>query len=200
MAQITPAGDTAHTLPRMEDGPAGALARALTCMISSRLRPGDRQALLDLFERSSPRSRQDRFHHALSVFPRRYLEDILAGRQLAVVARDTCHPDTYDRVFGLASAAPAGDGEAEFAVWVDDTWRHRGVGSLLARGILRRLAEQGIAVAFGIIEPGNVAARRLVTSVAPEAVTSYEDGVIVVRVSLAGWDARRRTGRAGAAR
>jgi len=69
-----------------------APARSKTCLILSQLGPGDRQALLDLFDRSSPQSRRDRFQETLSVFPQPYLDDILAGRQLAVVARDTCDP------------------------------------------------------------------------------------------------------------
>lgn len=89
-------------------------------------------------------------------------------------------------MLGLASAAPAGDGQAEFAVWTEDACQGRGVGSLLLRALLRRLAEQGTAVAIGIIEPGNQAMRRLVAKVAPEAATGHEDGMIVARIPLAG--------------
>jgi GNAT superfamily N-acetyltransferase len=181
MTKNQPAHETtSRILPQTAADQATAPARSMTCIISSQLRPGDRQALLDLFERSSPQSRRDRFQETLSVFPRRYLDDILAGRQLAVVARDTCHPHSNHRVLGLASAAPAGDGEAEFAVWTEDACQGRGVGSLLLRTLLRRLAEQGTAV--GIIEPGNQAMRRLVAKVAPEAVTRHEDGMIVARI------------------
>jgi GNAT superfamily N-acetyltransferase len=187
MTQTRSADETvACTLPQTAADRTAAPPRTLTCVISDQLRPDDRQALLDLFDRSSPQSRQERFHYALSVFPQRYLDEILAGRQLAVVARDTCHPDSYDKVFGLASAAPAGDGEAEFAVWIDDAWRGRGVGSLLVCTILRRLAERGTAHAIGYMEPDNIAIRRLVSKVAPQATTRSEEGMIVVRIPLAG--------------
>jgi GNAT superfamily N-acetyltransferase len=156
-----------------------------TCIISCRIGPGDRQAVLDLFARSSPETRRDRFHHALSVFPQFYLDQILGGSQLAVAARDTCHEESREKVFGLASAAPIADGTAEFAVWVEDAWQGRGVGGLLIREILRLLADHGVSMAIGIIEPGNLAIRRLVSRIAPDATTRIEDGMIVVSVPLA---------------
>ena len=122
MAVTLPASQL--TLPppaRTSHGTPAPAAR--TCIISSEIGPGDRQALLGLFARSSPETRRDRFHHALSVFPQLYLDEILSGRQLAVAARDTCHEQSYGKVFGLASAAPVTSSTAEFAVWVEDAWQ-----------------------------------------------------------------------------
>jgi len=62
------------TLPPGRGTPEPA---ARTCIISSELGPADRQALLDLFARSSPETRRDRFHHVLSVFLQLYLDEIL---------------------------------------------------------------------------------------------------------------------------
>jgi GNAT superfamily N-acetyltransferase len=155
-----------------------------TCIISSEIGTADRQAVLDLFTRSSPDTRRDRFHGALSVFPQRYLEEILGGRQLAVAARDTCHKESRDTVFGLASAAPIRPGIAEFPVWVEDACQGRGVGSLLVRAILRLLAGHGTDTAIGIMEPDNLAIRRLVSRIAPGATTRSEDGMIVVSIPL----------------
>ena len=128
------------TLPlQVPTGRATPRPDGRTCVISSEIGPEDRQALLDLFARSSPETRRDRFHHALSVFPQLYLDEIVSGKHLAVAARDTCHEESYGKVFGLASAAPVAVGIAEFAVWVEDAWQGRGVGSLLTRAILRLL-------------------------------------------------------------
>src|SRR5512135_3134545 len=178
---------TSHTLTQTEADRAATPPVQLTCVVSDALTPQDRPALLELFERSSPESRRNRFHHALSVFPRRYLDEILTGArgQLALVARDTCHPEAQGQVFGLASAAPIGPGSAEFAVWVDDAWQGRGVGGLLVRALLDLLARQGTHTAVAIMEPGNTAIRRLLRRVAPHATSRLEDGMIVLSVPLA---------------
>jgi RimJ/RimL family protein N-acetyltransferase len=174
-----------HELPsRTENG----LTQRLACVTSSTLASSDRQALLHLFERSSPKTRRDRFHHALSMFPQRYLDDILTGRQLAIVARDVCHPETYGEVLGLASAAPIPpSGTAEFAVWVDDSWQGLGVGTLLTRAILTELARSGRNTAVGIVEEGNAAVRHLMDRVAPGFELRREDGVLMIVVSLQNW-------------
>ena len=70
---------TSYVLVQIEANVAATPPQQLTCVISADLRPGDRQALLELFDRSSPETRRERFHGSLSVFPQRYLDDILTG-------------------------------------------------------------------------------------------------------------------------
>lgn len=192
MAEPQPAyTPTSHVLVQTDADRAATPPQQLTCVISADLRPGDRQALLELFDRSSPDTRRERFRGSLSVFPQRYLDDILTGAhgQLALVARDTCHRQNYGKVFGLASAAPVGPGTAEFAVWVDDAWQGHGVGTLLVRAILNLLAQQGMSTTVGIMESGNGAIRRLIGRIAPQATTRFEDGMVVVTVPMAEWAA-----------
>jgi GNAT superfamily N-acetyltransferase len=186
MAETLPVTQMALLSP-VPSGPAAAASPAKTCIISAEIGPEDRQALLDLFARSSPETRRDRFHSALSVFPQLYLSEILNGSQLALAARDTCHEESRGQIIGLASAAPIAPSTAEFAVWMDDAWQGLGVGTLLVRAILRLLAKHGVSTAIGIMEPGNLVVRRLVNRVAPNAPVRSQDGMIVVSVPLAGW-------------
>jgi hypothetical protein len=190
MVNALPAIELAGPVP-VQSSQATAAPPTRPCVISCEVGPADRQALLDLFARSSPDTRRSRFHSALSVFPQWYLDEILTGRQLALVARDTCQAENHGKVFGLASATSVAPGTAEFAVWVDDAWQGHRVGTLLVRGILRRLAEHGTHTAIGIMEPDNLAIRRLVDRVAPGAVTRFEDGMILVSIPLPDWAGAR---------
>jgi GNAT superfamily N-acetyltransferase len=173
---------TKHILPTPQDSGAAA-GPTLSCVISTQLHERDRQALLDLFTRSSLQTRRDRFHHALSIFPERYLEETLRGEQLSLVARDNCHPESYGMVIGLASAGRMTEDAAEVAVWVDDAWQRRGVGGQLFRDILTLLREQGYREAVGFVEPSNLAARGLIQRVCPGATSEYDD-IIQVRMPL----------------
>jgi hypothetical protein len=68
MVNATPASELAVHLP-VSSSLATAAPPAEPCVISCEIGPADRQAVLDLFARSSPDTRRSRFHHALSVFP-----------------------------------------------------------------------------------------------------------------------------------
>src|SRR5204863_9026043 len=88
---------TKHIPPTPRDSGAAA-GPTLSCVISTQLHERDRQALIDLFTRSSLQTRRDRFHHALSVFPERYLEEIRSSPS-----------DTWRR-FGVESNCPSSPG------------------------------------------------------------------------------------------
>jgi GNAT superfamily N-acetyltransferase len=181
---MTTPARTTHTLIHGRVELASENRPTRTCVLSTEVSANDREALLDLFARSSARTRRERFHHALSVFPRAYLDEILDGRQSALAARDACHPKLEGRVVGLASAAPMDHGAAEVAVWVADEWQRHGVGTLLLRGIFDLLAERGVTTAVGIVEPGNLAVRRMIERVVPSATTRYEAGELVISMPV----------------
>jgi GNAT superfamily N-acetyltransferase len=159
--------------------------RGSQCLATCELEPADRNAVLEMFSRSSPQTRHDRFHQALSVMPRQYLDDILSRRQFALVAWDRCGDVDSGRIVGLASAANLTPAMAEIAVWVEDAWQRLGVGTLLTRALLEELAARGTSTAVGIIEPGNAAVRRLLNKVAPGHSVRSANGLVVVDIPLA---------------
>lgn len=154
------------------------------CLATGELRAGDRTAVLELFSRSSPQTRFDRFHHPLAVMPRRYLDDLVSRRQLALVARDECCDDACGRIVGLASAANLTPTAAEVAVWVEDRWQGHGIGSMLTHTLLDELAVRGVSTAVGVISPGNQAVRRFIARVCPQHSIRYTNGLLVAEMPL----------------
>ncbi|GAA1975186.1 hypothetical protein GCM10009798_40530 [Nocardioides panacihumi] len=177
-----------QALVRTEQGPAltpvahGTPRRA--CFATSELSAGDRDAVLDLFSRSSPQTRRDRFHLNLSVMPGQYLDEILDRRQLALVARECGAPEEGPRIIALASAANLTPEVAEVAIWVGDSWQRRGVGAALTRMLLRELAHRGLRSAVGFIEPGNSVVLRFLDRVAPCHSLRVADGLLAAEIPL----------------
>jgi acetyltransferase len=144
----------------------------------------DRQAVLDLFFRSSPQTRYARFHHAVAAMPRQYLDEILSRRQFALAARESRGGVESGRIVGLASAAQLTDEVAEVAVWVDDSRQRHGVGTVLTHRLLQALAGAGYRTAIGFIEPENLAVRKLIEKVAPRHSIRFTDGLVAVYIPL----------------
>src|SRR3954465_2913973 len=108
-------------------------------------RPGDRPALLRLFEGCSEATVIGLFFARLRSYPPAYLNGALAGRPRAhdaVVARygDGLH------LAGLASvvAAPDDPRVVELGVLVHDHWQGRGLGRAMVGTLLDRAAERGV--------------------------------------------------------
>jgi acetyltransferase len=144
----------------------------------------DRQAVLDLFFRSSPQTRYARFHHAVAAMPRHYLDEILNRKQFALAARESRGAVESSRIVGLASAAHLTDEVAEVAVWVDDSWQRLGVGTVLTHRLLQALADAEYRTAIGFIEPENLAVRKLIEKVAPGHSIRFTDGLVAVYIPL----------------
>ena len=91
------------------------------------------------------------------------------------------------RLLGWAEYArfPGTPDEADIAVLVVDAWQRQGVATALFRAMLPRAAAAGITVAHADIEPGNLAARRMIRSVFGDTLSaSYEDGLLHYRMRL----------------
>jgi GNAT superfamily N-acetyltransferase len=122
--------------------------------------PSDLGSLIDLFRRSSDATRRERFHGSVRRPPCQYLHDVALGAPgvTARVARDIARDPSGRRVIALATATLEAPDRAELAVWVDDEWQRRGVGSRLLRSVVGQLRADGIREAVAYLEPGNVGA------------------------------------------
>jgi RimJ/RimL family protein N-acetyltransferase len=155
------------------------------------IRATDKAALLDLFERLSPRSRLRRFLAAKPALSRRevaYLTEVDHRTHEALVA---VAPD--GTFIGVGRYA-CGIGEttlADVAFAVDDAWQGRGVGTGLARLVLERARANGIERLQATTLSDNGPARKLLGRLG-FAVCGIADGVIEVELDLAAVEPHRR--------
>jgi RimJ/RimL family protein N-acetyltransferase len=112
--------------------------------------------------------------------PQPYVRDTLGHQRLALTARDKC----AGTIVGRASAAILTADICEVAVWVDDSWQRQGVGTTLARAVLRDLANRGVRKATSFIELGNLAVVGLIDKVAPDHTIRLADGLTVVEIPI----------------
>jgi GNAT superfamily N-acetyltransferase len=77
---------------------------------------------------------------------------------------------------GLASARVAGDGAWTQLVAISPEWRHRGIGSALARGLEDRLLHVGVRKISALLGPGEVGERAFLNRgfTATEGMVLYE--------------------------
>ena len=106
----------------------------------------DRELLAAAFRRMSERSRHDRFlgpKPRLSAAELRYLTEIDHRTHEALAAVDP----SDGAIVGVARYATVRgeSGTAEMALFVLDLWQGQGIGTMLARQLLERAAQNGIA-------------------------------------------------------
>jgi RimJ/RimL family protein N-acetyltransferase len=147
------------------------------------IRPADKDALLDLFERLTPRSRLRRFLAPKPALSRRelaYLTEVDHRTHEALVAVDR------DGAFvGVAryACAPGETTVAEVAFAVADAAQGRGIGTGLARLLLDDARANGILRLQAMTLPENAAARKLLGRTGFE-LTGIEGGVLELALDL----------------
>jgi GNAT superfamily N-acetyltransferase len=114
---------------------------ARPALIVRRAAPGDRAALAEMFDRCSSQTRYRRFHGRVNAFPRRYLDEALAGLPVhfALVACTDA-----GRVVALASCRAEAVGVAELGILVEDAYQRRGIGAVLLREIAGYAGRTGL--------------------------------------------------------
>jgi RimJ/RimL family protein N-acetyltransferase len=125
------------------------------------IRADDKDALLDLFERMSDRSRRLRFlspKGGLSARELAYFTEVDHRRHEALVA---VAPGGCLAGVARYACAPGEDAEADVAFAVADEWQGNGVGTDLARRIVERARENGLERLLATTLPENRPAQRL---------------------------------------
>ena len=128
-------------------------------MIIRPLEPGDRQLLIDGFERLSPESRYRRFFAEIPRLTERqldYLTDVDQHDHVALIAVD----ETTGEGIGVARFVRIGPGVAEPAIVVVDDWQGRGVGSALLDRLVERAHDVGVTRFVAPVLAQNLAAIR----------------------------------------
>lgn len=149
-------------------GPGKLTAPGQNRLVITPTCPSDLHTLSALFDRSSAKSRRERFHGTLRRIPCQYLYDVVYGAPgvVARVVRDLNRDPSGGCVIALATAVPESTNRAELAVWVEDAWQRRGIGTRAARAVLEQLEADGVRQAIAYLEPGNTAATALARSLA----------------------------------
>lgn len=149
------------------------------------IRPEDKQAILDGFERLSEESRYRRFFSptpSLSPSQLRYLTEVDHDRHEAVIAfeADTGEP------LGVARYVryPDDPADAEPAVTVVDHWQGRGLGSLLLEEITERARASGVERFTALVLASNEPVISMLGQLDSDAVEQRDGGVTTIRAEL----------------
>ena len=120
--------------------------------------PIDRDAVLDLFNHLSPKSRYFRYAHAISTLPEDLLEQIIHATSeddfalVAIIEGD----NEPDRLVGISRyIRDKTSSKGEFSLSVSDDYHHEGIGTQLMRGILDCAKLNGLSELYGYVSKEN---------------------------------------------
>jgi acetyl coenzyme A synthetase (ADP forming)-like protein len=148
------------------------------------LRPvkeNDREGLLRLHARASDESIYYRFFTVSRHAADAYLERLLGpadGEHQALVAL------VGDDVVGVAGFEPVSDTTAEFAVLVEDTEQHEGIGTLLIEHLASMARHRGIRQFVADVLAENTVAQRMIRRLGFEVSADLEYGTTHLRFDL----------------
>ena len=118
----------------------------------------DHDAVLDLFDHLSLKSRYFRYAHAMSTLPRDLLNQIIGATvvdDFALVAI-VQKPGEIERLIGISRYVKDALGlKAEFSLSVSDDYHHEGIGSHLMQGILDCARLNGLDEIYGYVVKEN---------------------------------------------
>jgi GNAT superfamily N-acetyltransferase len=138
-------------------------------IVMRQIRPGDKGALRDGFERMSPESRYRRFFaplERLSERDLRYLTEVDHHDHEALIAFENRTGVPVAAARYVRSSEPE---EAEVAVTVVDDWQGRGVATALLESLVERAREENVARFVALVLSENTGALEMFSHLAPDA-------------------------------
>ena len=136
--------------------------------------------VLDLYARCSAQTLEQRFHLPVTRPTERLVAGLVRPRAgWSIVA------EQGDEVLGHGVAGRLDDGRVEIGLLVDDAFQGTGVGSHLVRHLARSAAARGYRSLVCLVEPDNESVLPTVRRAGLEAVTTEDDGLLLVEVPLA---------------
>jgi GNAT superfamily N-acetyltransferase len=133
------------------------------------IRPRDKAAIVEGFERMSPTSRYRRFFAPLQRLSSRdlaYLTEVDHRDHEAVIGFDAASRQPV----GVARYIKSADSvEAEVAVTVVDDWQGRGAATVLLEALVERAREEGVQCFIALVLSENREALEIFQHIAPDA-------------------------------
>ncbi|MBN6055454.1 GNAT family N-acetyltransferase [Nonomuraea sp. RK-328] len=139
-----------------------------------------REAVRDLHDRCSPEARRFRYFTSMPALPPRMFDKLCdRSRGHSLVAGHD------GQVVAMANLMFTSDpGTAEMAFLVEDRWQGRGLGSALARALIRAARDLGYAEVRATMLSDNVRMRRLMLSLGASITYTEDPGVLESRLPV----------------
>jgi GNAT superfamily N-acetyltransferase len=152
------------------------------------VRPDDREALRESFERLSPESRYRRFLAPmahLSESQLTYLTRVDHHDHEALVAMAEGDGDAEGEGLGIARFVRLEDPDAaEVAVAVADSWQGRGLGTVLLAHLLARARQEGIERFTATVLADNRGSLEVLSSLGRTTVGPPQEGAVELTIDL----------------
>ena len=147
------------------------------------IEPGDKAALVSMYERLSEQSRYQRFMTAVgepSESDLRYLTEVDHHDHEALLASDA----KAGLAIGVGRFVRESDASAEAAITVVDDWQGRGLGTVLCQLLAERAREVGVHRFTALLLATNVQMLDVLAALGPAKVTSRDAATIEVEVEI----------------
>ncbi|APU20266.1 ACT domain-containing protein,acetyltransferase (GNAT) family protein [Actinoalloteichus sp. GBA129-24] len=138
----------------------------------------DLAAVRDLHRRCSPDSRFRRYRTAAGPGRDGLRRLLTPGHAHTLLARDA-----DDGVIAMACLVWR-DGEGELGLLVRDDWQRRGLGTMLARELMRTAEARGARSVHAYVQADNLCMIRIMNRVVPEPARSCRDGILHLTADL----------------